>query len=207
MFWYPKHTLLQPQTQHTLSITSNLGLTQQIALHNDLILLASLLPSLTNDKIHMMTTNVSLSRTPARWGFLLSELGPIYIVSFYLITRYNSLIITEGWVYGASTSVFLSRYHLQKDCQPRLKRIPLLMRWDYPPLNMNPEFSSLRIWDYYYYYYLLLLLLLLLLSSPLLLLLLLLSSSLLKLLSLLSLLLLLLLFLILLLHYYCYHCH
>ena len=95
-----------------LSIPSNLGLIQQIALHNNLTFLASPLSSLTNDRIHMMTTNVPLSRTPAGQGSLLCELGPIHVVNFFLITRHNSLIITEGWVYGASTPVFLLRDHL-----------------------------------------------------------------------------------------------
>ena len=45
-----------------------------------------------------MTTNVSLSGTPAGRGSLLFESEPIYVVSFYLITRHNSLIITEGWL-------------------------------------------------------------------------------------------------------------
>ena len=74
-----------------------ISLTISIALHNDLILLASPLSSLTNDRIRMMT-NVPLSGTPAGQGYLLCESGPIYIVSFYLITRDNSLIITGGWV-------------------------------------------------------------------------------------------------------------
>ena len=49
----------------------------------------------------MRTINVSLLRTPAgRAGTHLrvGESGPIYVVSFYPITRLNSLIITEGWV-------------------------------------------------------------------------------------------------------------
>ena len=45
-----------------------------------------------------MTTNVALSGTPAGRGSLLFESEPIYVVSFYLITRHNSLIITEGWL-------------------------------------------------------------------------------------------------------------
>ena len=76
----------------------------------------------------MMTTNVALSGTPAGRGSLLFESEPIYVVSFYLITRHNLLIITEGWVLGASTPVFLLRQHLWKDSQPRQKRIPLPMR-------------------------------------------------------------------------------
>ena len=43
----------------------------------------------------MMTTNVPLSKTPAGRGPLLCESGPIHVVSLYLITRHNSLIITE----------------------------------------------------------------------------------------------------------------
>ena len=91
-----------------------------------------------------MLTNVTMSRTPAgRWS-LIRESRPINAVSFYLITRHNPLIITEGWVCGASIPVFLSRHHLQKDCQPRLKRIPLPMRLDYPLLDINPVFRVLR---------------------------------------------------------------
>ena len=81
-----------------LSVPSNFGLTQEMALHNDLILLANPLSSLTNDTIHMMVTEVPLSGTPAGQGSLLMKLGCMYIVSLYLITRHNSLMITEGWV-------------------------------------------------------------------------------------------------------------
>ena len=45
-----------------------------------------------------MTANVALSGTPAGRGSLLFESEPIYVVSFYLITRHNLLIITEGWL-------------------------------------------------------------------------------------------------------------
>ena len=45
-----------------------------------------------------MTTNVALSGTPAGRGSLLFESEPIYVVGFYLITRHNLLIITEGWL-------------------------------------------------------------------------------------------------------------
>ena len=49
-----------------------------------------------------MMTNAPLSRTLARRGSLLCESGPIYVVSFYLITIHNSLIFIEtpsleGW--------------------------------------------------------------------------------------------------------------
>ena len=46
----------------------------------------------------MITTNVALSGTPAGRGSLLFESEPIYVVGFYLITRHNLLIITEGWL-------------------------------------------------------------------------------------------------------------
>ena len=39
-----------------------------------------------------MTTNVSLSKTPAIRGSLLCKSGPIYIVTFYLFSRRNLLI-------------------------------------------------------------------------------------------------------------------
>ena len=85
-----------PFCSHKLSIRclyfSNLRL------HNDLILLASPLSSLTNDRILMMTTTIPLSRRPAEWGYLVWKSRPIFVVSFYPITRLNSLIITEGWV-------------------------------------------------------------------------------------------------------------
>ena len=38
----------------------------------------------------MVTTNLPLSRTLAGRGSLLCKLGPIHVVSFYLITRHNS---------------------------------------------------------------------------------------------------------------------
>ena len=88
----------------------------------------------------MITTNVPLSRTPAGWGSLLCESGPIYVISFYLIVRHNSLIITEGWTLGASTPVFLSRYYeglatKAKDLSPPEMRLP--------PLDINPVFPGL----------------------------------------------------------------
>ena len=43
-----------------------------------------------------MMTNAPLSRTLARWGSLLRDPGPIYVVSFYLITIHNSLIFIEA---------------------------------------------------------------------------------------------------------------
>ena len=39
----------------------------------------------------------------------------------------------------------------EKDCKPRLKSISFSMRWDYPPLDINPVFPGLK--DYYYYHY------------------------------------------------------
>ena len=90
----------------------------------------------------MITTNVPLSRTPAIWGSLLCESGPIYVISFYLIVRHNSLIITEGWTLGASTPVFLSRYceglaTKAKDLSPHEMRLPP------PPLDINLVFPGL----------------------------------------------------------------
>ena len=81
-----------------LSILSNLGFTQEIALHYVLILLVSPHFSLTNDRIRVIKTNVPLSITPAGLGSLLSESGPMYVVSPYHFTRDNLLIITESWV-------------------------------------------------------------------------------------------------------------
>ena len=43
----------------------------------------------------MMTISVPLSRAPVGRGSLLFKSGPIYAISFYLITRHNSLIITR----------------------------------------------------------------------------------------------------------------
>ena len=88
----------------------------------------------------MITTNVPLSRTPAGWGSLLCESGPIYVISLYLIVRHNSLIITEGWTLGASAPVFLSRYceglaTKAKDLSPHEMRLP--------PLDINPVFPGL----------------------------------------------------------------
>ena len=39
----------------------------------------------------------------------------------------------------------------EKDCKPRLKSISFSMRWDYPPLDINPVFPGLK--DYYFYHY------------------------------------------------------
>ena len=71
---------------------------------------------------------------------MLCESGPIYVISFYLIVRHNSLIITEGWTLGASTPVFLSRYYeglatKAKDLSPPEMRLP--------PLDINPVFPGL----------------------------------------------------------------
>ena len=127
-----------------LSIPSNLGFTQYIALHNDLILLASPLSFLTNDRICKMMTNVPLPRTLAGLGSLLCELGCNYVISFYFITRHNSLIITEGWVYCASTPVFFIEMPSLEGLprMPSLKRIPLTMRWDYALWDINPVFPG-----------------------------------------------------------------
>ena len=59
-----------------------------------------------------MLINVPLSRTHAGRGSLLCESIPIDVVSFYLITSYNSVVVVEGWAKGASTPVFLLRNHL-----------------------------------------------------------------------------------------------
>ena len=95
----------------------------------------------------MITTNVPLSRTPALWGSLLCESGPIYVISLYLIVRHNSLIITEGWTLGASTPVFLWRYceglaTKAKDLSPHEMRLP--------PPGHQPSISwSLENYCYY----------------------------------------------------------
>ena len=59
-----------------------------------------------------MVINVPLSRTHAGRGSLLCESMRIDVVSFYLITSYNSVVVIEGWVKGASITVFLLRHHL-----------------------------------------------------------------------------------------------
>ena len=105
----------------------NLGLTQEIALHNDLILLTSPLSSLTNDRICMTTTNVRLSRTPAGRGSLLCKSGPICIIS--LITRHNSLIITGLVLRCLHTSIFIET--------PSLEGLPTKAKEDPSPHEMR----------------------------------------------------------------------
>ena len=61
-----------------------------------------------------MTTNAPLWRTPARRRFLLCKSGAIHVISFYLITRHNTLIITEGWVLRClQTSIFIETPSLE----------------------------------------------------------------------------------------------
>ena len=89
----------------------------------------------------MMTTNVPMSRTPAGRGSFLCKSGPIHVISFYLIARHNSLIITEGLgLWCLHTSIFIQT--------PSLEGLPIkakedLMRLDYVPLDINPVFPGL----------------------------------------------------------------
>ena len=60
-----------------------------------------------------MTTNVPLLRTPAGQGSLLFESGPIHVISFYLITRHNSLIITGLGLGCLHASIFIETPSLE----------------------------------------------------------------------------------------------
>ena len=78
-------------------------------LHYDLILLARPLPSLTNNRIRMMPTNVPLSRAPTRWGYLICESGPFYVISFHLFSTHYSQINWRVGLRCLHTSIFISR--------------------------------------------------------------------------------------------------
>ena len=53
----------------------------------DLIFSSRPLPSLTDDRIRVMTANVPLLRILAGRGSLLCKSGPIYVISFYQLSR------------------------------------------------------------------------------------------------------------------------
>ena len=98
----------------------------------------------------MMTTNVPLSRTPAGRGSLLCESGPIYVVSFYLITRHNSLIITGLGLSCLHTSIFIKT--------PSLEGLPAKAKEDPSRHEMrlcpagHPPSISWSLGNYYFYY-------------------------------------------------------
>ena len=71
-----------------------------------------------------MTTNVPLSRTPAGRGSLLCESGPIHVVSFYLITKHNSLLKKKKkkkklYISGIFPGTFLQLFDIFRDKQIR----------------------------------------------------------------------------------------
>ena len=55
----------------------------------------------------------SLLRIPAQWGCLLCESGTIYVVSFYLLSKYNSLINLGVGLKCLHTSVFIKTTSLE----------------------------------------------------------------------------------------------
>ena len=88
----------------------------------------------------MMTTNVPLLRTPAGQGSLLFESGPIHVISFYLITRHNSLIIRGLGLRCLHTTIFIK--------PPSLEGLPAKAKEDPSPhemrlLDINPVFPDL----------------------------------------------------------------
>ena len=88
-----------------------------------------------------MATNVPLSRTLARRGSLLCESGPIYVVSFYLITRHNSIISTEGWVLRLlHTSIFMKTPSLE-GLPTKIKEDPSPHELRLSPVGHQPSFS------------------------------------------------------------------
>ena len=108
-----------------------------------------------------MTTNVPLSRTPARRGSMLCDSGPIYLVSFYLLTRHNSLIITLGLRY-LHTSIFIETPFLEgsptkakEDSSPHEMRLSLA---GHQPSIYKFRGTYCYYYDYYYFLFLLLLL-------------------------------------------------
>ena len=93
-------------------------------------------------------TNIPLSKTPARQGSLLCKSGPIYIVSFYLFNRHNSLI---NWGVGLKclhTSIFTETPSLER-LPTKAKEDPLPREIRVSPAGRQPSIS----WSYYYYYY------------------------------------------------------
>ena len=97
-----------------------------------------------------MTTSVPLSRTPAGRGSLLCESGPIHVISLYLITRHNSLIITGLGLRCLHTSIFIET--------PSLKGLPTKAKDDPSLHEMRLSLSGHQpsiswSWGIYYYYY------------------------------------------------------
>ena len=96
----------------------------------------------------MMTTNVPLLRTPAGRGSLFCESGPIYFVSFYLITRHNSLIITEGFTRHINWGLGLRCLHTSIFIKtPFLEGLPTKAKEDFSTheMRLSPAGHQLNI--------------------------------------------------------------
>ena len=61
----------------------------------------------------MMTSSVPLLRTGAGQGSLLCKSGPIYVVSFYLFNRHNSLVNERLGLKCFRTSIFIETSSLE----------------------------------------------------------------------------------------------
>ena len=90
----------------------------------------------------MMTNNISLLRTPAGRETLLCESKTVYVVSFYLFNKHNSLINWEVGLKCLHTSIFIET--------PSLERLPTKTKENLSPheirlfpLDINPIFPSL----------------------------------------------------------------
>ena len=108
--------------------------------------------SSTNDRIPMMTTNVPLSRIPARQMFLLCKSRLIYIVTSYMFNRCNSLI---NWVVGLNylhTSNFSETPSLER-LPTRAKKCPLTNKITLSLIQHQPSISYYYHYCYYYYHY------------------------------------------------------
>ena len=100
----------------------------------------------------MMTTSVPLSRTPAGQGSFLCKSGPIYVVSFYLITRqftHNNWGLSLRCLH---TSIFIETPSLE-GLPAKSKEDPSPHEMRLSPLDINPVFPGLGYYYYYYHYY------------------------------------------------------
>ena len=101
----------------------------------------------------------SLLRIPAQWGCLLCESGTIYVVSFYLLSKYNSLINLGVGLKCLHTSVFIKTTSLEV--------LPTKAKEDLSPheIRLFSTGHQSRIYYHYHHHFFLLSLLLLLSSS------------------------------------------
>ena len=101
----------------------------------------------------MMMTSVPVLRTSARQGSLLCKSGPIDIVTFYLITRHNSVLITEGLgLKCLYTSICMETPSLEV-LQTKAKEDPSPHEMRLSPTDINPVFHGCYYYFYYYCYH------------------------------------------------------